>query len=150
MYQISNLGTVKSLKCNKEKILKATIEGHGYFQVTLYKNGIYKTMKVHQLVAIAFFNHKPNRYELVVNHINFNKLDNRVENLELVTARQNSNKKHLKSSSKYVGVCWRALNKKWKAEIYINGKSKHLGLFNNEYDAHLAYQKELKTINKKQ
>lgn len=157
LYQVSNLGNVKSLErqCNhwcgglrflKERILKKRIDANGYIQVYLSKNGIMKPFKVHQLVAIEFLNHIPCGYELVVNHKNFNKLDNRVENLEIITTRENTNKKHLKSSSKYIGVCWDKQRKKWIASITINGKLKYLGRFINEYDANLAYQNKLKTL----
>ena len=87
-YQVSNLGRVNSLKNNKtkkDKLLKISIGYDGYFNVGLSKDGVQKRYQVHQLVAIAFLNHKPNGFEKVVNHKNFDKLDNRVENLEIVS-----------------------------------------------------------------
>jgi len=146
-YEVSNLGRVKSLKYNKERILSSSSCGKGYLKVCLCKNKINKTVIVHHLVAIAFLNHKPNGNALVVNHINFDKSDNRLENLELITQRENSNRKHLKSSSEYVGVCWHKNHKKWSAQITINKKQKHLGYFTNEYDAHLSYQGYVTTFN---
>lgn len=143
-YEISSTGRVKSLKGKYERILKSAINMHGYYFVGLSKNGKVTTKKVHQLVAIAFLNHVPNGFILVINHINIDKLDNRVENLEIVTMRENSNQKHLKSSSKYIGVCWHKGCKKWQSIIKINGKQKHLGLFVNEIEASNAYQKALK------
>lgn len=153
-YQVSNLGNVKSLHrtylrngiypaFKKEIMLKKCIDSTKYYIVTLCKNGKSKTSKVHKLVAMAFLNHEPNGYELVVNHKNFNKLDNRLCNLEIVTARDNCNKKHIKSSSKYTGVTWCKHYKKWKATIFINGRNKHLGYFLNEYEAHLKYEDAL-------
>jgi hypothetical protein len=144
LYQVSNLGNVKSLKYSKERILRKNSDKDGYLMVSIYKNKTPKRVKVHQLVAMAFLKHKPCGLKLVVNHINFIKNDNRVENLEIVTNRENSNQKHLKSSSKYVGVSWSKANRKWKALIRLGKKRKYLGYFENEYDAHLAYQKELK------
>lgn len=91
-YQISNLGNVKSIdrytkaKDNeiihrKEFLLKGFINKKGYRQVTLYDiNKKPKTMRVHRLVAEAFIQNKNNLPQ--INHINGNKLDNRVENLE--------------------------------------------------------------------
>ena len=146
LYQISNLGRLKSLKFNKERILKPTLNGRGYYTVTLYKDFKKQVIYVHQLVCVTFLNHKMNGYELVVNHINLNKEDNRLENLELVTQRENANGKHIKSSSKYVGVSWRKDNCKWESSIKIKDKKVHLGFFINEYDAHLAYQRKLKEI----
>lgn len=54
IYQVSDIGNVKSLKYGKEKLLKPGINSTGYFIVILYKNKIKKTIKVHQLVAEAF------------------------------------------------------------------------------------------------
>jgi hypothetical protein len=83
---------------------------------------------------------------LVVNHKDFNKLNNNLDNLEIITQRQNTNKKHLKSSSQYIGVFWNKQNKKWKSQIRINKKIKYLGYFVNEIDAHNAYQNALTTL----
>ena len=76
-----------------------------------------------------------------IDHININKLDNRIENLRVVNHSQNSRNQNKKEncSSKYKGVCWD--KNKWKARISINYKLKHLGLFDNEEEAHLAYKK---------
>ena len=143
LYQVSNLGNVKSIRGGKERILKPRICNKGYFRVNISKWGSGKTKRIHQLVAMAFLDHKPNGYEgLIVNHINHNRTDNRLENLELVTQRENANLKHLSSSSKYTGVCWAKRSNKWLANIYVNGKLKHLGYFTNELDASHAYQKE--------
>ena len=145
-YEVSNLGRVKSLKFNKEKILKAGVNANGYLQVNLFKDGKCKARKVHQLVAVAFLGHKPCGMKLVVNHIDIDKLNNNVSNLEIVTARENGNKKHLKSSSKYTGVCWDKRDKKWMAYIRINGKLKNLGYFTDELEASNAYQLKLSEI----
>jgi hypothetical protein len=146
VYQVSNLGNVKSL--NREIILKEQYTKGGYAFVNLSKNGIVKIIYIHQLVAMAFLNHKPNGINLVVNHINFNKLDNKLDNLEIITQRENTNKKHLKSTSKYVGVSLNKRDMNWRATIRINGKKTHLGMFKNEYDAHLAYQGIIDTFSK--
>jgi len=157
LYQVSNLGRVKSLKrkrkgrnnsiCNvKERIIKQGKQPNRYYYVILSKKGKRKTHLTHKLVAIAFLNHIPNGQIIVVNHIDFDKLNNNVENLEIITQRQNANKKHIKSTSKYVGVCWVSTEKKYHSRIVHNGKRKYLGRFDNEYDAHIAYQKELKKI----
>lgn len=92
LYQVSNLGRVKSLPRSirngkgfynsKEKILKPNTLAKGYFQVELKKNLKRHPLQVHRLVATAFI-HNPNitKYNQV-NHINGNKQDNRIENLE--------------------------------------------------------------------
>ena len=146
IYQISNLGNVKSLKCNKEKILKLHKNTNGYLIIGLAVNGIVKTRKVHQLVAESFLNHKVCGLQLVVNHIDFNRTNNNISNLEIVTNRENSNRKHLKSTSKYTGVHWNKRANKWHSAIRLNGNTKYLGLFTNELEASKAYQKELLNI----
>lgn len=149
IYQISNLGNVKSLKFGKEKILKTNLDNNGYLILRLCKKGIIKTRTLHQLVAIAFLNHIPDGHNLVVNHKNFIRTDNRVENLEIVTQRENSNLKHLKSTSEFVGVYWCKKLKKWMTCIYMNKKLNYLGYFINEIDANNAYQKALKMVGRK-
>lgn len=141
-YKISNFGNVKSFKCGKERMLKTVQNKGGYLIVNLEEN----TKYVHKLVAITFLNHKPSYYKLVVNHKDYNRLNNNINNLEIITQRENTNQKHLKSKSKYVGVCWNKGVNKWQANIVINGKKKHLGLFINEIDASEAYQKKLMSI----
>lgn len=145
-YQVSNFGRVKSLKRGKESIIKPSINNHGYYHIGLCGIGKRKTIDVHKLVAIAFLNHKPCGFRLVVNHKDFNRLNNHVNNLEIVTTRENTNLIHKKHSSKYTGVSWHKSNKMWTAYIFVNKKLKHLGSYTNEYDAHLAYQKALKEI----
>ena len=147
-YEISNLGNLRKFKNGNYKLLKP-IKGIHYYNFGIYLNGIQKRFTAHQLVAIAFLNHLPSKYNLVINHKNFDKLDNRVENLEIVTARENSNKKHLKSSSKYIGVSWYKKRNKWISTIFINGKLKNLGYFINEEDASIKYEQELLKIKKK-
>lgn len=146
LYQVSNLGNVKSLKFGKQKLLKPQINSRGYYQVRLWKNSKGSIIKVHQLVAMSFLNHIRNGLKLVVNHIDLDKTNNHIHNLEVITQRENANMKHIKTSSSYVGVCWDKSNNKWKSSITINGKLKHLGLFESELDASNAYQEIYKTI----
>lgn len=146
LYQISNFGNVKSVRFDKEKLLLPQTNSKGYYFVVLCDKTKRKQMQIHQLVAIAFLNHIPCKMELVINHINFDKKDNKVSNLEIVTNRENSNRKHLKSTSKYTGVSFEKDRNKWVAQIKINGKRVLLGRFSNEIDASNAYQSKLKEI----
>ena len=141
-YKVSNLGNVYSKRRNK--VLKGGIS-NGYRHVDLYSNNKRKMFKVHQLVAIAFLKHRLDN-NMVVNHKDFNRLNNNVSNLEVITQRQNANKKHLKSSSKYTGVHWCKRAKKWASVITTKNKKKHLGYFIDEFDAHIAYETKLQTI----
>lgn len=144
VYQVSNFGNVKC--CKNGLIRNYYLEKNGYYSITLRKNGIGKTRKVHQLVAESFLNHKRCGLKLVVNHIDLDKTNNKMDNLEVITNRENCNKKHLKSTSKYVGVHWNKEDRKWKSTITINKELKYLGSFNDELEASEAYQKALLNI----
>ena len=149
MYQVSNLGRVKSLKrfaVIEDKILNPCVSGNGYKIVMLRKHRKGKAFSLHQLVAIAFLNHNPNRHEIVVDHLDSDKTNNNVNNLQLITNRENCSKDRKKGSSKYIGVSWSNARKKWIAAIQINGLDKNLGGYVNEIDAANAYQKALKEI----
>ena len=90
LYQVSNLGRVKSLgnsKTRKERILKNAKNTTGYLQVNLCKEAKAKATKIHRLVAQAFIGDIPKG--MVINHINGIKTDNRVENLEICTCSHN-------------------------------------------------------------
>ena len=92
LYQISNLGRVKSLgnnKTRKEKILKSSKNTNGYLLVNLHKEGKQKHYYIHRLVVIAFIPNPDNLSQ--VNHINEDKTDNRVENLEWCDSKYNLN-----------------------------------------------------------
>lgn len=87
VYQINNIGQVKSLKRNI--ILKPKINRQGYYEYQLYKKGEKSTtISAHRLVAIHFI---PNPFNLpVVNHIDGDKTNNKVENLEWCTYSHNN------------------------------------------------------------
>lgn len=92
LYQVSNLGRTKSLKrkfVKEEKILTYTKNKKGYLQVSLTKNGKTKTERVNRLVAKTFIPNPKNLPQ--VNHIDGNKLDNSIENLEWCDCKYNIN-----------------------------------------------------------
>lgn len=144
-YFVSNKGNVKNLKSGREKTLKPWLN-NGYLIVQLSLNGKSKKYGVHQLVAIGFLNHSRCGLKMVVNHINFNRIDNRVENLEVVTQRENSNKKHLNNSSKFVGVIYNKKYNYWISNIWHEGSSIFLGTFKSEKEASVFYENALFSI----
>lgn len=100
LYQVSNLGNVKSLeryvtapqnggkRLLKEKSLKQSISKTGYYVVALSKNHVAMTKKVHRLIAEAFI---PNLLDKPhINHIDGNKLNNDIINLEWATHKENT------------------------------------------------------------
>ena len=88
LYQVSNLGTVKSCYFRKsEKILKPRKNHYGYLRFNLYKNGKSKTISAHKLVAVTFIPNPENKPQ--VDHINAVKTDNTIENLRWVSAKEN-------------------------------------------------------------
>lgn len=160
LYQVSNIGKVKSLERTRKhyaggvsfikgRILKQSIDNCGYYLVNLTKNGKCRTYQIHQLIAMAFLGHKPNGYKLVVDHIDYNKLNNNVKNLQIITHRKNLTKDKFRrnQSSKFVGVTWDITKKKWRSTICVNGKTKYLGYYGNELEASESYQNELLKLN---
>ncbi|MFD2658588.1 NUMOD4 domain-containing protein [Gracilibacillus thailandensis] len=101
MYQISNHGRVKSFKRDKNgRVMSSKDNGH-YYQIILCKNGVQKRFSVHRLVAMHFIPNPDDKPQ--VNHIDGNKRNNHVSNLEWVT--NGENEKHaymtgLKESAK--------------------------------------------------
>jgi len=94
-----------------------------------------KIWRRHRLVMAAY---KPafdiNNKKHVIDHIDENKLNNSMDNLRVVT--QSHNKMNISSVK---GYAWDKQAGKWRAEIRVNGKSKHLGRFATEEEAHAAY-----------
>jgi hypothetical protein len=84
-----------------------------------------------------------------IDHINGNGLDNRKENLRIVTNRENQQNLRdspiRKYTSKYPGVS-KQKSGKFRSQISINGRNKELGMFTNEIDAAMAYQREYELL----
>ena len=98
LYQVSNLGRIKGIKREvkrngnvyhwKERFLKPQKEKNGYIRFILSKDGRMHRVLIHRAVAEAFIENKQNKPQ--VNHKNGNKEDNNVNNLEWVTAQENT------------------------------------------------------------
>lgn len=127
-YMVSNMGRVKSLKFGKEKLLKPFIQRKGYYLVELRNNNYSKTFTIHKLVAKAFLDNPNNLSQ--VNHINEDKTDNRVENLEWCTNEYNSN----------YGTRNKRISKKLKKEVLQYDKDM---ILLKEWDSIKSIAKEL-------
>ena len=132
-YEVSNLGRVRSIdrevvdtigRVQRKvgtilKPLNSTI----YHAVTLVNSsGGRSQVKIHKCVALAFLDNDYKSKGLVVDHIDNNPLNNNLNNLQIITIRENSSKDRKGYSSKYVGVSWMKKNKKWTAQIVVGGR----------------------------
>lgn len=148
LYQCSNLGKIRS--CRSLKLMKPyPVFKNGYLMTGLCKDKIKVRVYFHHLVCLCFLDHKPNGHLLVIDHINNNKLDNRLSNLQLISHRQNITKdiKSIKKrTSDYVGVYFNKVNKKFISRIRLNKKHIYLGSYDLEIEAHEAYQNALKSL----
>lgn len=152
LYQVSNLGRIYSTPrpSTKGGIRKTNIDTRGYQYVCCKKFGKGKNLLLHRVIAIHFIPNPENKPQ--VNHINGNKLDNTIENLEWSTAQENihhfvSTRKN--RSSKYIGV--RSSKGKWEVFCTVNKARKHIGYFLTEeeaHEAHINFLKENNIVNK--
>ena len=139
-YEVSSCGRVRNTMT--ARVLKPGVNSHGYYHVILSKNGVKKTHKVHQLVANAFLEN-PNDLKCI-DHRDGNRKNNHYENLRFCSTSQNlMNRTKFKNClSRFKGVSWKKQCQKWVAQIKIDGKMKHLGLFESEKDAAKMYNEK--------
>lgn len=152
-YMASNMGRIMSLprvtvsKLGHQRNVKRTIlsdftNGNEYISIILRKDGKATSFRAHRLVMKAFHGDS----ELIIDHINGQRNDNRLSNLRYCTHRENSHFsfEKIKGSSKYIGVSFVNSGNLWRASIRIKSKPYTIGLFKTEIEAHNAYQKALK------
>jgi hypothetical protein len=147
LYSIDEDGKVYSHISNK--YLKPALnrnENRGLLFVVLVKEKKNHIKYIHKLVAENYLEHVPCGYEVVVDHIDNNKLNNNVNNLQLISNRLNLSKDKKNKTSKYTGVCWNKQKSKWVSQISIGMKKIYLGQFDSELSAYHAYTNKLRTI----
>jgi len=143
-YSVSNLGNIINNKTNR--ILKSMVGTHGYYQVSLCKDGKHFGKSIHKLIAECFIANPYNKS--CVDHIDNCKTNNNVSNLRWVSQQENcmNRKLNYNNTSNFKGVYFHKPSNKWRARIMINGKSKHLGYFKNIEDAVNTRVKKAKEI----
>ena len=96
---------------------------------------------LHRMIAKAFL---PNfNARLQVDHVNGNRNDNRVQNLRMVSSRENNQNRKSHRSGALVGASLCKAKNKWQSYVYIDKKQTHLGFFDTAEQAHKAYLQAL-------
>jgi len=151
LYQVSNLGNIKSLarawnygangnaRTKPETIMKPALSEGGYLHVPLSKDGKTKSYRVHFLVWDAFGDMSRAGLMLQVDHINGIKTDNRFENLQLLTPRENVIKHHKDKDNFCYGT--HKVGNKYAVQATINGKLRYLGIYETRMQAENVYKK---------
>jgi len=142
-YSITRCGRVFSHRTKNFKELKPSMNRDGYKQLTLIRCDTPKPIKLHQILAIHFLNHTLDGHTVVVDHIDGDKLNNNIENLQLISQRENTSKDQ-PSRDMPLGVCRQ--RDKYQAQIRHGGKNIYLGMFRDPEEASQAYQNKLAEI----
>ena len=119
---------------DKVKQHRWTVAESGYVETTSYLKGESVRLRLHRIIVDA-----PD--EMVIDHINGNRWDNRRCNLRIATPMDNSHnhKLFITNSSGYTGVSYEKRRGKYAAYIHVDGRKKHLGYFNDPKTAAKAY-----------
>jgi len=129
LYDVDENGVVTNLRTGK--ILKPQLNGAGYYQVLLCKNGKPKAHAIHRLIAEKYLANFSNNLD--VDHIDRCKTNNALSNLRMITHQQNL----FNTSAK--GYSYNKQSGKWMACIKGYGKQIYLGLYSTEAEAAAAY-----------
>lgn len=149
-YYISNLGRLKTHTRAIPHITYGSYDTGRYLRTTLIKYGKPIGKKIHRLVAEYFISNYSD--DLTINHMDFNKSNNNVSNLEAITASENVmhfviNKRKPKTSSRHLGVTYHLQIKKWTSRVNVYGKRFSVGTYNTEWEAVQAREKFLSGVN---
>lgn len=115
---------------------------YGYAVRSCYENGKRSTVYMHREIIERV---GPG-YSDETDHRNRDKFDNRRDNLRPATYHQNkcNQGRRRNNSSGYIGVSWFRLRNKWRATVYVDGRQKHLGYYDDPRKAAKAYNKAVK------
>tara|TARA_R110002167_G_C12282805_1_gene615299 strand:+ start:69 stop:593 length:525 start_codon:yes stop_codon:yes gene_type:complete len=140
IYQVSNLGNVKSLARKwspRESTLTPAVSHDKYLKVDLKANGKREQVEVNRLVALAFLDSNYVAKGLVCDHKDRDRQNNDLSNLRVVTKRENS--QNTCNSKNLIGASKRPTSDRWASAIQINGKTRHIGDFDTAEEASTAY-----------
>lgn len=117
------------------------LDKNGY--VLIHIDG--KRRKAHRLAWLYINGEFPTQY---IDHVTCIRSDNRLSNLREASKSENEHNRHKYSNNKagFKGVSWHAASQKWQSCIKVNGKQKHLGLFDVAEIAHKAYCEAAKEL----
>jgi len=137
VYEVSSLGNIRNSSTGKN--IKCCVDKYGYLVFSSYSNKKIQ-IKLHRAIGITFLPNK-NNYS-TIDHINRNKIDNRVENLRWASLSEQQLNKNSMGEIPYKGVCRKGNS--FQARIVVNGKRKHLGTFKTAEEASNAYEDTFK------
>ena len=137
-YRVFQDGRVWSGKRAPGQFLKPRGNTKGYHEVTLFRDGKAKRMRVHRLIAMAYIANPDNKLE--VDHINQVKSDNRIENLRWATKSENGQNtgKQINNKSGHKSISYEKSQDRWQFKKMIN-KKRNLKYFGTKIDA-LCYK----------
>jgi hypothetical protein len=98
-----------------------------------------KLFKIHRLIWFLEYGTWPK----MIDHLNGVRSDNRIENLRGVDSRANQQNRYYHREGRLVGAGFHKQHRRWRSSIMISGRTKHLGYFETEMEAHQRYLVEI-------
>ena len=149
-YLINKMGEVKSMRRSHEMILRQKATNSGYLYVGLYKDNKQVIRTIHSLVAETFLGHdRKNTQKLVCDHIDGDKQNNHVTNLQVITQRENCTKDRFNKDGLPVGLHYTGINKdKVYCQMKIGKLKVYLGTFKTIEECKDVYQKGVLVVDK--
>ena len=145
-YLYINLDTQEITDLRTNKVLRQSIKHTRlyYKRVRFAINNKSYRLRVHRLFFYWHYGYLPE----IVDHIDKNSLNNNIENLREINRNGNrrNSYKTKNCTSKYKGVFWSKVSKKWSAQVFTNKKTIYLGLFSNEDDAGQAVNDKIREL----
>lgn len=135
-YEVSSHGRVRN---RFNHVLIPFKNNCGYNLVSLYKTSHKKNFLIHRLVALHFLENVNNK--ATVDHIDNDKQNNHRDNLRFATSSEQcyNKKKRSNTSSIYKGVSFYRKMNKWRTQVNLFQRKKHVGYYSTEIEAALAY-----------